>query len=681
MRFHPTAIVLPLVASFLACTAVQETRPETAPARPSARASADGSADPMAGFARMVGGEWKVTFKSGTSMYDTYRWGPDRHSGRVMTHGLDAGGNPWRGLGVVYWHPARKQLYTLSLNPFEGSISEGAVKSHVDGDRTESVSDLYQNGVHRKLVSRETFDGPDRYHSALLEEFDDSKLTPLTEWDYFRSRALTPVRPLPAENPPKPSARLKAFQPLFGRTWDARGKWGTGDPFHIESTFEWIPYIDAVYARTFALRGNGEPIHLLDAYIYHHTKAGRLRCLALSGWKGGGVYEGDVTVLEGGALQFDLAGYEGERTVPYVVQFDLQGDGTLRDRVWSVGGDGAGAQRTPMLDVHHTASEMCKGIWYVFQDANGNYWFGSDGHGVYRFDGKATTNFTTNDGLCSDRIRGIQQHKSGDILITTLEGVSKFDGQSFSTLPVTAMDSPADGWVLDPDDVWLPWQTGQKGPYRYDGKTLYHLKFPKHPREDGFYATHPRHPWSPYEVYCVYKDRKGNVWFGTANFGICRFDGKHLDWMYEEHLTEIEGGGMFGIRSILEDKDGAFWFCNTQYRYKVQPHQEGAPGPESGRIAYTREAGMDLSGTSLREKFFYFMSITEDDKRNLWMATYGGGVWRFDGKVLTHFPVKDGDRDVTLFSITKDSRGDLWLGTHEAGAYRFNGKEFEKFRP
>ncbi len=90
---------------------------------------------------------------------------------------------------------------------------------------------------------------------------------------------------------------------------------------------------------------------------------------------------------------------------------------------------------------------------------------------------------------------------------------------------------------------------------------------------------------------------------------------------------------------------------------------------------------MDLSGTSLREKFFYFMSITEDDKRNLWMATYGGGVWRFDGKVLTHFPVKDGDRDVTLFSITKDSRGDLWLGTHEAGAYRFNGKEFEKFRP
>ena len=87
---------------------------------------------------------------------------------------------------------------------------------------------------------------------------------------------------------------------------------------------------------------------------------------------------------------------------------------------------------------------------------------------------------------------------------------------------------------------------------------------------------------------------------------------------------------------------------------------------------------MDLSGTSLREKFFDFMSITEDNNRDLWMATYGGGVWRYDGKNLTHHSVKDGDKDVTLFSIYKDNKGDLWLGTHEAGAYKFNGKTFEK---
>lgn len=315
----------------------------------------------------------------------------------------------------------------------------------------------------------------------------------------------------------------------------------------------------------------------------------------------------------------------------------------------------------------------------MFQDKNDNYWFGSDGQGVCRTDGRTITRFTTTDGLCNDHIRGIQQHKSGDILITTLEGVSKFDGQRFVTLPVNTFDSPDQGWRLDPDDVWLPLQPRQMGPYRYDGKTLHHLKFPKHAFEDEYFKGSPNLPWSPYEVYCVYKDGKGHMWFGTSNFGICRFDGKTRDWMYEKHLTEVGGGGMVGIRSIIEDQGGAFWFSNTQFRYRIAPGTTTAPG--NGQISYEREPGIDLSDTAAGEDFFYFQSITEDENRDLWMATYGGGVWRYDGKTLTHFSVKKGATEVTIFSISKDNHGDLWLGTHEAGPYRFNGNTFEPFRP
>lgn len=341
-----------------------------------------------------------------------------------------------------------------------------------------------------------------------------------------------------------------------------------------------------------------------------------------------------------------------------------------------VDNDALNDQLTPTAK-GEVVAELARSIWYVFQDSKDNYWFGSDGQGVYRFDGTIITHFTTRDGLCNDHIRGIQQHKSGDILITTLDGVSKFDGQRFTTLPVMEYDAPDQGWVLNPDDVWLPWQTGQMGPYRYDGQTLYHLKFPKHPREDEYYATPRNHLSSPYEVYCVYEDRRGHMWFGTSIFGICRFDGKTLDWMYEDHLTEIKDSGWFGIRSIIEDRRGAFWFCNTQYRYAVQPH--GAL-QDNGQIVYTREKGMNLSGTSLQEKFFYFMSITEVSNGDLWMATYGGGAWRYDGKTMTHYPVRDDGKDVTMFSIYRDTHGDLWLGTQEAGAYKFNGRTFEKFR-
>ncbi|MEJ7625888.1 MAG: hypothetical protein WKF35_03410 [Ferruginibacter sp.] len=123
---------------------------------------------------------------------------------------------------------------------------------------------------------------------------------------------------------------------------------------------------------------------------------------------------------------------------------------------------------------------------------------------------------------------------------------------------------------------------------------------------------------------------------------------KSLSWMYEEHLTTIEGGGSFGIRSIIEDKEGKFWFCNTKYRYTIFPGEI-----EKGLI----------------------------NKHHLWMATYGFGVWLYDGKKIIHYPVKDDAKNITLFSIYKDNLGMLWLGTHEGGAYTFNGKTFEKFKP
>jgi hypothetical protein len=61
------------------------------------------------------------------------------------------------------------------------------------------------------------------------------------------------------------------------------------------------------------------------------------------------VYEGDLTVLDGGALQLDLKGYEGDRVVSHVVRFDFENDGSLRHRVWFL----KGTERTLMLDVPH----------------------------------------------------------------------------------------------------------------------------------------------------------------------------------------------------------------------------------------------------------------------------------------------------------------------------------------
>ncbi len=353
MRLHLTSAPLVLIAALAACTGHDERpsvdwvqQPATAPA------PAPKVASPMASFARMVGGEWRRPALTLINMFETWHWGPGGHSMQAQTYGTGIDAEPVRNLEVFYWHPGRKQVCLLFLSPFVNGVSQGTIR--FEGDSADAVFDLYQTRDHRKMGLRWTFSGPDNYHSVLLEATGPEGLKPMNQWDYVRLKTLTP-KPAIADAAKKPTEHLKAFQSLVGHTWESIGPAkrdsGSGGPsasdLQTQSIVEWIPYASAVYVQVTAPTRNTEPAHLLDAYFYHHTGTNVLRCLALS--NSGGVYEGDVSVLDGGALQIDLKGYEGDRISQHIVQLDFEKDGTVRQRVWSIDG----AVRTLTRDVHH----------------------------------------------------------------------------------------------------------------------------------------------------------------------------------------------------------------------------------------------------------------------------------------------------------------------------------------
>jgi len=324
-----------------------------------------------------------------------------------------------------------------------------------------------------------------------------------------------------------------------------------------------------------------------------------------------------------------------------------------------------------------TVTEVDKNIWFVFQDRKKNFWFGSDGNGAYRFDGKSIICFSTKQGLCNDHIRDIQEDKKGNIYFTTIKGISKFDGQKFTLLTVTAGNDPHN-WQMGPDDLWFISEDGKKGPYRYDGKALYSLQFPKSALEDEYYRKYPNSLIDPYAQYYIYKDRKGIMWFGTGALGVYRFDGASVSSMYEDHLTLTKTGGSFGIRSIMEDRTGKFWICNTKFRYNILPGNALSDG--NINIKYRREKGIDISNDPLGDDRMYFQSAAEDSTGSLWLQTYIGGIWRYDGKTVQHYPVKDGNADAKVIRMYQDRNGGLWLATDGAGVYKFNEGQFEKFK-
>lgn len=310
-------------------------------------------------------------------------------------------------------------------------------------------------------------------------------------------------------------------------------------------------------------------------------------------------------------------------------------------------------------------------IWDVYQDPKDNYWFGSNGNGVFHYDGKKLLQYTQKDGLVSNTIRSIQGDHLGNVFIGTPEGVSKYDGNTFTTLgPVIASNE----WKLAPNDLWF--NCNGNALYRYDGESLFELTLPAQDLKKAFGVEAQGVSFrgmnnSPYAVYGLDKDKAGNLWIGTISAGAFRYDGNAFLWIGEKELSTLPDGRVPGVRSMLADKDGNMWLSNFISKYQIS---------ENGS-AYEKLVGIDPANELLQDRLPYFNSGLSDEEGNLWMTTYGGGVWKYDGQELLNFPVIEGVTDALIISIYQDNQGVLWLGTDNVGAFRFNGERFEKFEP
>jgi ligand-binding sensor domain-containing protein len=327
-------------------------------------------------------------------------------------------------------------------------------------------------------------------------------------------------------------------------------------------------------------------------------------------------------------------------------------------------------------------------VFRIFQDSKGVYWFGhdfGDGSGLYRWSGKGDTfdHFTTESGLPSNGIGKIQEDRFGNLYINTHRGISTFDGRTFTTLNLDETQPDTTEVNLGPDVLWFGAGGDEPRALYYDGKSLRHLKIPKTADGDAFEAKLPRAQFPrrgcPYDAYTIYKDSRGNVWFGTANLGACRFDGKTFAWISEQELGfDEKDNRTFGTRSMIEDRDGKFWITVTRHHFDMYPAATAASTQGAGGLRYTKAPGLAHAKQSVDEDYTYIMSMAKDKAGDIWMATYGAGVWRHDGKTLTHYPVMVDGNPITVFCIYCDREGGLWLGTHEHSVLKFNGKAFEK---
>lgn len=322
-----------------------------------------------------------------------------------------------------------------------------------------------------------------------------------------------------------------------------------------------------------------------------------------------------------------------------------------------------------------TVSQLSNNIMAIYQDKKNVYWFGSWQDGLYKYDGKSIIHFTTKHGLPSNRVEEIKEDKQGDIYFNTSKGIIKFNGYHFSLLQENIGD--IETWSLSPNDIWFKNFTDGQFVYRYDGTVLHKLNLPNIRLGEEWVQKNPSSP-NPYSIYCTYKDSHGNIWFGTAVLGVFRYDGSKFDWITENDVNELHYGPSNGVRSIIEDKDGYFWF-NTEYKYNIYNKPSSTKSDKGSERFYDRVKSIGCLDGKKDGDLNEYLSIIKDDSNNLWIAIYLNGVWKYDGVKINHYQIQVDAKNIPVYCLFKDNNGEIWLGTHENGAFKFNGQTFEKF--
>ena len=113
----------------------------------------------------------------------------------------------------------------------------------------------------------------------------------------------------------------------------------------------------------------------------------------------------------------------------------------------------------PHWTVQNEPEELTDFVDVLFTGSDA-LWFGSRVYGVLRYDGESWTRHDARTGLVGNRVRSIAETSNG-ILVSTSEGVSRFDGSTWTTpclppIPVSRLRTSRDGaiWIVDSERIY-----------------------------------------------------------------------------------------------------------------------------------------------------------------------------------------------------------------------------------
>lgn len=304
----------------------------------------------------------------------------------------------------------------------------------------------------------------------------------------------------------------------------------------------------------------------------------------------------------------------------------------------------------------------------LFEDSGGNLWVGTWGGGLNRLDRKTGAfrhyrkQADNAQSLSSDAVFSIRQDVQGALWIGTYgDGLNRFDLHSETFQRFEP--GGKEPWQLNAIQIFaIAEAAGTLWLATNTGVFLLDLQ----PKPFFTFQHDPDNANSlaANEIGAVYEDPHGGLWVATADTGLNRIDrmtGEVSHWQ-----SDPAGVGAFDIWRIAPARDSKLWLATFGGGLIKFDPAGGPPTRYQHNPADPASVGSNL-----------ITYVLEEQSGAVWVGTWDAGLDRYDPATNTfsHFAHDPTDQtslsDNAVMTLVEDQNSELWVGT-VAGLNRFD---------
>ncbi len=401
----------------------------------------------------------------------------------------------------------------------------------------------------------------------------------------------------------------------------------------------------------------------------------------------------------------------------------------------------------------------------ILKDKEGFMWFGGT-HGLYRYDGYKFKSFISNNenkfSLSNNNIISLYEDSQGFIWVGTMQGgINKYNPYTelftnhknsknliFTKNHITTITEDDDGvlWVgtfgdgiytfdkknknstkfladkftensisnndvfsilADKNIIWITSNSGKLDYYDKKLKKIFHYKY----SNKNFKSTRSG------QRMCL--DHKGNIWIGTEEKGLYKFEINSKTFEHFQHINGKNSISSNTITDIKEGENGGVWMTtgnglnlfntntnqisiykndvynkhsivnNISYCLFIDVDYSIWLGMGDGTVNRTINSPFEIYQTSFSKEssslsFNVVVSLFMTDDR-LWIGTGGGGLDRLDLKTKKFYNYKNNPNDKSsipsniVMTVIEDNEHNVWTGNFRNSLIGYKKKNSTKF--